>query len=45
MIIAIVASGDRRNAIMEMVNKKHGLKTEAGALICSVGIDHTLRLA
>ena len=44
-IIAIVASGDRRNAIMEMVNKKHGLKTEAGALICSVGIDHTLRLA
>lgn len=44
-IIAIVASGDRRNAIMEMVNKKHGLKTEAGAVVCSVGIDHSVRLA
>lgn len=44
-IIAIVAASDRRNAIMEMVNKMHGLKTEAGAVVCSLGIDHTVRLA
>lgn len=44
-IIAIVASGEKRNAIMEMVNKKHGLKTKAGAVVCSVGIDHSVRLA
>ena len=44
-IIAIVSAIDRRNAIMEMINKKHGLKTEAGAVVCSVGIDHTVRLA
>lgn len=44
-IIAIVAAGDRQKAIMEMVNKKHGLKTEAGAMVCSVGIDHMVRLA
>lgn len=44
-IVAIVAAGERRNAIMEMVNKKHGLKTEAGAVVCSVGIDHLVRLA
>lgn len=44
-IIAIVTSAERRNAIMEMIHKKHGMKTEAGAVICSVGIDHTVRLA
>lgn len=44
-IIAIVAASERRNAIMEMVNKMHGLKTEAGAVVCSMGIDHTVRLA
>jgi len=43
-IVAIVASAETRNAIMEMVNIKHGLKTEAGAMICSVGIDHIVRL-
>lgn len=44
-IIAIVTSAERRNAIMEMIHKKHGLKTDAGAVVCSVGIDHTVRLA
>lgn len=44
-IIAIVASGEQRKTIMEMVNKKHGLKTEAGAVISSVGIEHSVRLA
>lgn len=44
-IIAIVAAGDRRNAIMEMVNKKHGLKTEAGAVVCSADITRLVRLS
>jgi len=43
-IVAIVASAETRNAIMETVNRKHGLKTEAGAMICSVGIDQMVRL-
>ena len=44
-IIAIVTTSEKRNAIMEMIHKKHGLKTEAGAVVCSVGIEHTVRLA
>lgn len=44
-IIAIVASSENRNTIMEMVNKVHGLKSEAGAVVCSVGLDHSIRLA
>ena len=43
-IIAIVASGDNRNAIMEMINMKHGLKTEAGGVICSLGIEQIARV-
>ena len=43
-LVAIVASAETRNAIMETINIKHGLKTEAGAMICSVGIDHMVRL-
>lgn len=43
-IIAIVTETEKRNAIMEMINKKHGLKQEAGAVVCSVGIDHIMRL-
>ncbi len=44
-IIAIVAGTEKRNAIMEMVNKKHGLKTEAGAIVCSLGIDRMAHLS
>lgn len=44
-LIAIVATAEKRNAIMEMVNLKHGLKTEAGAIILSVGIERMVRLA
>ncbi len=44
-IIGIVTTCEKRNTIMEMINKKHGLKTEAGAVVCSVGIDHIVRLA
>ena len=38
-MILIVASGERRKQIMEAVNEKHGLSTEAAAMICSLGID------
>lgn len=43
-IIAIVASEDNRNVIMEMINMKHGLKTEAGGVICSLGIEQIARV-
>lgn len=42
-IIAIVASSSQRNAIMEIVNKKHGLQSQAGAVICSLGIDRMVK--
>lgn len=43
-IIAIVTTAESRNAIMEMINVKHGLKTEAGAMVCSVGIENIVKL-
>ena len=43
-IIAIVSSVSGRNAIMEVINKKHGLQTKAGAMICSLGIDRMVKL-
>lgn len=42
-IILIAASGQTRNAIMEMVNVKHGLKTPAGAVIMSMPLDNVIR--
>lgn len=43
-IIAIVTSAENRNTIMETINLKHGLSTEACAMICSLGIDNMVRL-
>ncbi len=43
-MILVVAQAETRNAIMETVNKKHGLKTEAEAIIFSVELDHVVRL-
>lgn len=43
-MILIVASGERRKQIMEAVNEKHGLSTEAAAMICSLGIDQIAKL-
>jgi hypothetical protein len=43
-IIAIVTKTENRNVIMETINKKHGLQTAANAMICSLGIDQTVRL-
>ncbi len=44
-IIAIVTSPEHRNPIMEMINMKHGLQTEAGAMICSMNIDTMAKLS
>lgn len=43
-IILIVAGKERRKLIMETINKKHGMNTEAGAMICSVAIDQIQRI-
>lgn len=43
-VILIVANGDKRKKIMEAVNEKHGLSAEAGAMICSLGIDQIAKL-
>ena len=29
-----------RNRIMDTVNEKHGLKTDAQAIVCSLSVDH-----
>lgn len=44
-ILAIIVSQENRNAIMEMINKQHGLKTKAGAIICSLGIDKITKVS
>lgn len=43
-ILAILASTECRNAIMEKINEKHGIRTDAGAVICSLPVEHLLRL-
>lgn len=43
-IIFIVAGKERRKLIMETINKKHGMNTEAGAMICSVALDQIQRI-
>lgn len=43
-ILFIVASGENRNAIMEIINKKHGLNTKAAAVTCSIGIENIVKL-
>lgn len=44
-IIAIVTTPEHRNPIMEIINKMHGLQTEAGAMICSMNIDTMAKLS
>lgn len=43
-VILIVAGSEQRKLIMESVNKKHGMNTAAGGMICSVPIDQMQRL-
>lgn len=35
---------EKRNGVLEAVNRQHGLQTEAGALICALGIDQLVHL-
>lgn len=44
-ILAIIASSQTRNLIMENINTKHGLHSDAGAMICSVGIEQLVRMS
>lgn len=44
-IIAILASNESRNSIMESVNAEHGIKTDAQAVICSVAVDKAFKMS
>ena len=43
-IVAIVVPTDQRSTIMDAVNAEHGLRSEAQTLLCSVPIEHIIRL-
>lgn len=43
-IIAIVVPRELRGPIMEGINREHGLQSEAGALVFSLGIDQMVHL-
>ena len=43
-IITIVVPKEIRNTVMEAINDKHGLQTEAGALVCAMAVDQVVRL-
>lgn len=43
-IIAMVVPGQNRNIIMETINLEYGITSEAGAFICSLGIEQVIRL-
>ncbi len=36
----ILAPTELRNRIMDAANEKHGLKTEAQTIVCSLKVDH-----
>lgn len=43
-IITIVVPKEIRNTVMEAINDKHGLQTEAGAMVCAMAVDQVVRL-
>ena len=43
-IIAIVVPRELRAAIMENINQEHGLQSEVGAMVFSLGIDQMVHL-
>ena len=43
-IILIVVPREIRNSVMEAVNTHHGLQSEAGAVICSLGVERMAHL-
>ena len=43
-ILAIVVPTKLRNDIMTAVNREHGLRSDAQAIVCSLPIEHMVRL-
>lgn len=43
-VLAIVSSQEKRDAIMNAINESHGFRTEQQAVLCSVPLDHLVRL-
>ena len=43
-IVAIVVPTELRGPIMEAINAKHGLRSEAQAALCSLPIEQIVRL-
>lgn len=43
-ILTIIVPNQSRNVVMEAVSRNHGADSEAGAVICSLGVDHVVRL-
>jgi len=43
-IILIVVPKEIRNTVMEAINEKHGLQSEAGAMVCAMGVDEMVSL-
>lgn len=39
-IVIIIVPNELRNRIMDAVNEKHGIRTEAQAVVCSMKVDH-----
>ena len=39
-ICGMIVPNKLRNRIMDTVNEKHGLKTDAQAIVCSLNVDH-----
>lgn len=43
-IVAIVVPNEIRNSVMEAVNEKHGLRSDSQGMLCSLAVDHMVRL-
>ena len=43
-LIFIVVPTDIRNRIMDAVSKEHGLRTEAGAMVTSIGVEQLVHI-
>lgn len=43
-IIAIVVPKELRGPVMEAINRDHGLQSEAGAVVCALGVDRLVHL-
>lgn len=43
-VVAIVVAKEKRGPIMDAVNAAHGLRSQAQAVLCSLPIDHIVRL-